>query len=78
MPHRGRLNSGPVNSKHILHEHSLPKLRARNRGPFFRWAVHELGYIVDECTRHPGITQPAVEYAVRKGDALAKEHGFRL
>lgn len=58
------------------------KGRRRNqtlvRDLFCYWAVRELGMSNTEVGKKLGISQPAVGYAVRRGDALAKERGFHL
>jgi len=41
-------------------------------------AVRELGYGLTELARHLGITQPAVGYAVKRGEHIAKQNGYRL
>jgi len=48
------------------------------RSLFSFWAVRELGMSNTEVGKKLGISQPAVGYAVRRGEALAKEHGFQL
>jgi len=58
------------------------KGRRRNqtvvRGLFCYWAVRELGMSNTEVGKKLSITQPAVGYAVRRGEALVKRHGFHL
>ena len=58
------------------------KGRRRNqtllRSLFCYWAVRELGISNTEVGKKLGISQPAVGYAVRRGEVLAKERGFVL
>lgn len=58
------------------------KGRRRNqtvvRGLFCYWAVRELGMSNTEVGKKLGISQPAVGYAVRRGEALVKRDGFHL
>jgi len=48
------------------------------RSLFCYWAVRELGMSNTDVAKKLGISQPAVGYAVRRGEAIAKEHGFQL
>jgi putative transposase len=48
------------------------------RSLFCYWAVRELGMSNTDVGKKLGISQPAVGYAVRKGEAVAKKHGFQL
>jgi len=48
------------------------------RSLFCYWAVRELGMSNTDVGKKLGISQPAVGYAVRRGEAVAKEHGFQL
>jgi len=42
------------------------------------WAIHELGTTATAIAKRMGITQPAVSIASRRGEATAKENGWRL
>ncbi|MBW1700059.1 MAG: transposase, partial [Deltaproteobacteria bacterium] len=42
------------------------------RSLFCYWAVRELGYTATDMARRLGMTQPAVGYAVRRGEKIAK------
>ena len=61
-----------------LYAKSREKVKASARGLFCYWAVRELGYGLTELARHLGITQPAVGYAVKRGENIAKQNGYRL
>lgn len=52
--------------------------RVRARSLFCYWAVRELGYSATELGRKLGLSQPAVSQAVRRGEMLAGERGWRL
>ena len=61
-----------------LYSKSREKLKTRARGLFCYWAVRELGYGLTELARQFGITQPAVGYAVKRGEHIAKQNHYRL
>ncbi len=42
------------------------------------WAVRELGISATELARQIGISQPAISQSVKRGEAIAKENGFKL
>jgi putative transposase len=63
---------GSVYSKRRRKEQTLA------RSLFCNWAVRELGMSNTDVGKKLGISQPAFGYAVRRGEALAKEHGFQL
>ena len=54
------------------------KVKAGARGLLCYWAVRELGYGLTELASHLGITQPGVGYAVKRGEHIAKQNGYRL
>ena len=41
-------------------------------------AVNDLGITATHLAQHFGLTQPAINYAVRRGCYIAKERGFEL
>jgi putative transposase len=61
-----------------LYAMSREKLKASARGLFCYWAVRELGYGATEVARQLDITQPAVGYAVKRGERIAKLHSYKL
>ena len=61
-----------------LYSKSREKVKASARGLFCYWAVRELGYGLTELARHLGITQPAVGYAVKRGEHISKQNHYRL
>ena len=42
------------------------------------WAVRELGLTTNELAKRLGMTQPAVSYAVSRGEQMAKERNYNL
>ena len=42
------------------------------------WAVRELGWSVTDIAKRIGISQPAVSYAVRRGERTVRERGLQL
>ena len=61
-----------------LYSRSRDKRRAEARGLFCYWAVRELGANGTDMGRLLGISQPAVVYAVRRGEKIARENKIRL
>ena len=52
--------------------------KVRARSLFCFWAVKELGVSLRELARRLGISPPAVGYSVERGEAIARENGYRL
>jgi DNA-binding transcriptional ArsR family regulator len=42
------------------------------------WAVHEMGLTASELARRLRLTQPAVSYAVSRGEQLARKRNYNL
>jgi putative transposase len=42
------------------------------------WAVRELGWSVTDIAKRIGISQPAVSYAVRRGERAVRKRGLRI
>ena len=61
-----------------LYAKSREKVKASARGLLCYWAVRELGYGLTELARQLEITQPAVGYAVKRGEHIAKQNSYRL
>jgi hypothetical protein len=61
-----------------LYSRSRAKSRAEAKGLFCYWAVRELGVNGTEMGRLLGMSQPAVVYAVRRGEKIARENKIRL
>ena len=54
------------------------KIQVAARSLLCYWAVRELGLTATELARRLGLSQPAVSYAVSRGERIAKERGFNL
>ncbi|MBW1613416.1 MAG: transposase, partial [Deltaproteobacteria bacterium] len=61
-----------------IYSKSREKVKASARGLFCYWAVRELGYGLTDIARHLGITQPAVVYAVKRGEHIANQNHYKL
>jgi putative transposase len=48
------------------------------RALFCFWAVRRLGYGQRELARRLGMTQPAVGYAVIKGEGISKSNNYQI
>ncbi|MHC4639492.1 MAG: hypothetical protein ACYTBV_18650 [Planctomycetota bacterium] len=42
------------------------------------WSVRELGNTIADLAKRLGMTQPAVGYAVSRGEQIAKERSYNL
>ena len=51
---------------------------AQARGLFCFWAVREVGLSQKTLADRFSVTEPAITYAVRRGENLARENGYRL
>jgi len=61
-----------------IYSKSREKVKASARGLFCYWAVRKLGYGLTDIARHLGITQPAVGYAVKRGEHIANQNHYKL
>jgi putative transposase len=61
-----------------LYSKSRQRIRVEARGLFCYWAMRELGYGQAELGERLGMTQPAVEYAVQRGEHIVKENNFLI
>lgn len=52
--------------------------KVKARSLFCFWAVKELGMSLRELSRRLEISPPAVGYSVERGEAIARENGYRL
>ena len=52
--------------------------KVRARSLFCWWAVKELGISLRALARQLEISPPAVGYCVERGEAIARENGYRL
>ena len=61
-----------------LYSRSREKRRVEARSVFCYWAVRELGIHGTEMAKLLGLSQPAVVYALRRGEKLVREGKLRL
>ena len=61
-----------------LYSRSRQKTLVEARSLLCYWAVRELGISGTDLAKRLGMTQPAVVYAVRRGERLAKEKNYQL
>ena len=61
-----------------LYSKGRQRIRAEARGLFCYWAVRELEFGQAELGRCLGMTQPAVGYAVQRGEQIVKENNFLI
>lgn len=61
-----------------LFSRSRIKARADARGLYCYWGSRELGYAMSELSRRLNISVPGVVYAVRRGERISKEYGYKL
>ena len=54
------------------------KIQVAARSLLCYWAVRELGLAATKLAKRLGLTQPAVSYAVIRGEQMAKERKYNL
>jgi putative transposase len=59
--------------KEGLFSRSREKVKSEARSLFCYWCVRELGESMTNMAKRLGLTQPAIGYAVERGEQLAKE-----
>ena len=64
--------------KDMLYSKGRRKIQVKARSLLCYWAVRELGLTATELAKRLGVTQPAVSYAVSRGERIAKERNFSL
>ncbi|MBW2139351.1 MAG: hypothetical protein JRH06_17625 [Deltaproteobacteria bacterium] len=64
--------------KEELLSRSRQKIRSEARSVFCYWAVLELGISGTEMARRLGMSQSGVAYAIRRGERVAKNKGFKM
>jgi REP element-mobilizing transposase RayT/DNA-binding transcriptional ArsR family regulator len=62
----------------VLYSKGRSRIQVAARSLLCYWAVRELGLTATELARRLGVTQPAVSYAVSRGERIAKERNYRL
>ena len=64
--------------KDVIYSKGRRKIQVAARSLLCYWAVRELGLTATELARRLGITQPAVSYAVGRGEKIAKLNNYTL
>ena len=64
--------------KEVIYSKGRRKIQVAARSLLCYWAVRELGFTATELAKRLGMTQPAVSYAVSRGEQIAKEKSYNL
>lgn len=64
--------------KDVIYSKGRRKIQVAARSLLCYWAVRELGLTATELAKRLGQTQPAVSYAVIRGEQMAKERNYNL
>ena len=64
--------------KEVIYSKGRRKIQVAARSLLCYWAVRELGFTATELAKRLGMTQPAVSYAVSRGEQIAKERCWNL
>ena len=64
--------------KEAIYSKGRRKMQVHARSLLCFWAVRELGYTATDLARRLGMTQPAVGYAVARGEQICKEGKYSL
>jgi len=64
--------------KYVIYSKGRRMIPAAARNLLCYWAVRELGLTATELAKHIGMKQPAVSYAVIRGEQIAKERNYNL
>jgi predicted transcriptional regulator len=62
----------------VIYSKGRREIQVAARGLLCYWAVGELGLTATELAKRLGITQPAVSYAVSRGERIAIERNYSL
>ncbi len=64
--------------KDVIYSKGRRKIQVAAGSQLCHWAVGELGFTATELAKRLGMTQPAVSYAVSRGEQTAKERSYNL
>ena len=64
--------------KDVIYSKGQCKIQVAARSLLCYWTVRELGHTTTELAKRLGMTQPAVSYAVSRGEQIAKERNYNL
>ena len=62
--------------KDVIYAKGRRKIQVAARSLLCYWSVRELGFTATELAKRLGMTQPAVSYAVSRGEQIAKKRHF--
>ena len=62
--------------KDVIYSKGRRKNQVATRSLLCYWAVRELGLTATELAKRFGMTQPAVGYAVSRGEQITKKRNF--
>jgi putative transposase len=64
--------------KDVIYAKGRRKIQVAARSLLCYWVVREQGLTATELAKRLGMTQPAVSYAVIRGEQIAKERNYNL
>ncbi len=64
--------------KDVIYSKGRRRIQVAARSLLCYWAVRELGHAATELAKRLKMTQPAVSYAVIRGERIAKENSYTL
>jgi hypothetical protein len=62
----------------VINSKGRRKVQVAGRSLLCYWAVRELGFTATELAKRLRMTQPAVSYAVSRGEQIAKKNNYTL
>jgi len=62
----------------VIYSRGRRRLQVEARSLMCYWAVRELGNTITDLAKRLGMTQPAVGYAVSRGEQIAQERNYNL
>jgi DNA-binding MarR family transcriptional regulator len=72
------LNVGRFLERDVIYSKGRRKIQVAARSLLCYWAMRELGLTATGLAKRLGMTQPAVSYAVSRGEQIAKERNYTL
>jgi len=64
--------------KDVIYSKGRRRIQVTARSLLCYWAVRQLGLTATGLAQRLGMTQPAVSYAVSRGEQIAKERNYNL
>ena len=62
----------------MIYSRGRRRIQVEVRSVLCYWAVRDLGYSATDIAKRLSMTQPAVGYAVNRGEQIAKERKIKL